>query len=79
MPTFSPSLLSRHAVKEARRERIPIEMIAAAYEDPDAVRVSDHDADREIRSRWRQAEGIEVVVDRVDGRVVTVWRRGWRP
>ena len=54
-------------------------MIAAAYEDPDAVRISDHDADREIRSRWRLDEGIEVVVDRVDGRVVTVWRRGWRP
>lgn len=79
MPPFHPDLMSRHAIREARRERIPLSRIAAAYDDPDDVRASTHDPDREIRSRWFGEEGVEVVVDRSDGRVVTVWRRGWKP
>ncbi len=75
---FHPQLLSTHAVREARREQISIAMIAAAYDDPDDVRPSDHDELREIRSRWVAEEGIEVVVDTDDLRVVTVWRRGSR-
>jgi hypothetical protein len=54
-------------------------MIALAYDDPDHIRPSDHDDQREIRSRWLGEEGVEVVIDRIDGRVVTVWRRGWKP
>lgn len=73
---FSPDLMSRHAIREARRERIPTEMIAATYEDPDDTRQSDHDEVREIRTRWFGPEGIEVVVDVSDGRVATVWRKG---
>jgi len=53
-------------------------MIAHAYDDPDATRPSDRDELREIRSRWFGDEGIEVVVDTDDLRVVTVWRRGAR-
>ena len=53
-------------------------MIAHAYDDPDATRPSDRDELREIRSRWFGDEGIEVVVDTDDLRVVTVRRRGAR-
>lgn len=73
---FSPRLMSRHAWREARREKIPTAMIAATYDDPDATRPSDHDDVREIRTRWFAQQGIELVVDLYDGRVVTVWRRG---
>jgi hypothetical protein len=74
--TFDGSLMSRHARREARRENIALEMIAAAYEDPDRRRPSSHDEWREIRTRWFGSRGLEVVVDRLDGRVVTVWRTG---
>ncbi|MDP8904445.1 MAG: hypothetical protein M3N29_03880 [Chloroflexota bacterium] len=76
---FDPSLLSRHATREARRERTSFEMIAATYDDPDDRRPSAHDELREIRSRWFGDEDIEVVVDTDDGRVVTVWRKGSKP
>ena len=67
---------SPHALREARRERITLEMIRLTYEDPDSIRPSEHDELREIRTRWFAEEGIEVVVDVYDGRVVTVWRKG---
>ena len=70
---FHPSLMSGHAIREAKREKIPIEMIRLTYDDPDSVRRSDHDELREIRTRWFAAEGVEVVVDVDDGRVVSVW------
>ena len=73
---FTPSLMSRHAVREAERERIPLEMIKLTYEDPDSIRPSEDDDLREIRTRWFAEQGIEVVVDVYDGRVVTVWRKG---
>lgn len=53
-----------------------MEMIRATYDEPDVVRPSDHDELREIRSRWLGEEGVEVVVDTDDLRVVTVWRKG---
>lgn len=78
MPTkFSPSLMSPHATREGRREKISIEMIRLTYEDPDRVRPSEHDELREIRTRWFADEGVEVDVQ--DGRVVTVWRKGHKP
>ncbi len=61
---FSPQLMSRHAWREARREKIPIEMIELAYNDPDEIRPSSHDELREIRSRWFGRQGIELVIDR---------------
>jgi hypothetical protein len=70
--------MSRHALREARRENIPLEMIAATYHDPDMRRPSLHDELREIRTRWFGQQGIEIVVDISDGRVVTVWLRGSR-
>ena len=76
---FHPSLMSRHATREAARERIPLEMIKMTYKDPDRVRPSDHDELREIRTRWFAAEDVEVVVDIDDGRVVSVWRKGEKP
>ncbi len=73
---FDVSLLSRHAIREARREGIPVEMIRSTYEDPDDRRTSEHDELREVQTRWFGDEGLEVVVDTDDGRVVIVWRRG---
>lgn len=73
---FTTGLMSRHAWRESRREKIPIEMVAEAYADPDDTRASDHDSLRQIRTRWFGDHGIEIVVDLSDGRVVTVWRRG---
>jgi hypothetical protein len=73
---FHPERISRHALREARREQIPLDLVALAYDDPDAVRPSDHDETRDIRTRWFGEEGIEVVVDTDDLRVVTVWRKG---
>lgn len=77
--SFNQILMSRHAWREARRENIPIEMVASTYDDPDDTRESEHDELREIRLRWFGNQGIEVVVDVDDGRVVTVWRRGLKP
>jgi hypothetical protein len=79
MLRFHPRLLSRHAWREARRERIPIAMIALTYDDPDHSRPSDHDPDRLVLSRWLGDHGLAVVVDLSDARVVTVWRIGWKP
>ncbi len=76
---FRLELMSRHAWQEARREKIPTDMIALTYDDPDDVRPSEHDELREIRTRWFAAQSVDVVVDIDDGRVVTVWRRGRRP
>jgi hypothetical protein len=75
---FHPDRLSRHAIRGARREQIPMATIASAYDDPDDVRPSDHDDLREIRSRWFGDDGVEVAVDTDDLRVVTVWRKGAR-
>lgn len=76
---FEVVILSRHAWREMRRGKIPIEMVLATYHDPDRVRPSTHAELREIRQRWFAGEGVEVVVDIDDGRVVTVWRKGFRP
>ena len=73
---FSLDLMSRHALREARREKIPLEMIKLTYEDADTLRPSDDDELREIRTRWFAEQGIEVVVDVHDGRVVIMWRTG---
>lgn len=76
---FRASIMSRHARREAERERIPLDMIRLTYEDHDDMRPSDHDSLREIRTRWFGEEGVEVVVDTDDGRNVSVWRKGSRP
>jgi hypothetical protein len=76
---FEVDRMSRHALREARREKIPTPMIAMTYEDPDERRPSAHDELREVRTRWFGEAGIEIVVDTDDGRVVTVWRRGTLP
>ena len=76
MARFRPGLMSRHAWQEAHHEKISIEMIRAAYDDPDEIRPSEHDEIREIRSRWFGDQSVEVVVDLGDGRGVTVWRKG---
>jgi len=54
-------------------------MIGLTYDDPDETYPSDHDELREVRSRWFGTQGVEVVVDIDNDRVITVWRRGERP
>jgi hypothetical protein len=76
---FEPGLMSRHAEREARRESIPLALVELTYEDPDARRHSSHDELREIRTRWFGEQGIEIVVDTEDGRVISVWRKGSKP
>jgi hypothetical protein len=76
---FQSGLMSHHAIDKAKRERIPITMIALTYDEPDARRESSHDAYREVRTRWFGEQGVCVVVDHDDGRIVTVWRTGWKP
>ena len=68
-------LISAHALREARRERISLDAIEEAYVSPDFVRLSHHDVEREVRSLYVGDAVIEVVVDTIDGRVVTVWRK----
>ena len=68
-------LISRHALREARREGIRVGQIEQAYLWPDATRPSSHDDEREIRTRFFGERAIEVVVDTIDGRVVTTWRK----
>ena len=69
-------LMSRHAALRARRQRISLDHIEDAYVSPDATRLSSHDEDREIRTLYVGKQVIEIVVDTIDGRVVTVWRKG---
>lgn len=71
-------LVSRHALREAKREKISLDEMEDAYVYPEATRPSEHDEWREIRSRYAGMDVIEVVVDTIDGRVVTVWRKGQR-
>ena len=49
--------------------------IEDTYVDPDDIRQSGHDVDREIRGRWFAEGRVEIVVDTIDGRVVSTWRR----
>jgi hypothetical protein len=68
-------LVSRHAMREASREGITLNEMEETYVDPDVTRRSAHDELREIRTRWFGDGAIEVVVDTIDGRVVTTWRK----
>jgi hypothetical protein len=68
-------LVSRHALREAARENITLEAMEETYVHPDNTRPSEHDEAREIRSRYFGEQLIELVVDTIDGRVVTVWRK----
>jgi hypothetical protein len=69
-------LVSRHAIREARRERISIDRIEETDLSPDAARASRHDPEREIRTRCFGDQVVEIVVDTIGGRVVTTWRKG---
>lgn len=68
-------LVSRHALDEAALDNISLDEMEEAYIDPDFTRPSTHDERREIRTRWFGQTAIEVVVDTIDGRVVTTWRK----
>jgi len=71
---MEPFRLTRHARTRARRRHIPISIVAEVYSDPDDVRPAEVQ-DRELRTRLYDRQVIEVVVDLVDGSVVSVWAR----
>lgn len=56
-------------------ERLTLDEMEEAYVDPDLTRPSTGDDLREIRTRWFGETAIEVVIDTIDGRVVTTWRK----
>jgi len=68
-------LVSPHAMHEAELDGITLDEMEETYLDPDLIRPSTHDSLREIRTRWFGDAAIEVVVDTIDGRVVTTWRK----
>jgi hypothetical protein len=68
-------LVSRHALLKARRHGITLAEVEDTYVSPDEIRGSTHDDMREIRTRYVGPTSIEIVVDTIDGRVVTVWRK----
>jgi hypothetical protein len=72
-------VLSSHALREARREGIGLDRVEDTYLWPDEARPSHHDEEREVRTRYFGDEVIELVVDRIDGRVITAWRKGRKP
>jgi hypothetical protein len=67
--------LTSHARRQARRRGITEAELEDVYFDPDDVRPSHHDENREIRGRWFAAGRVEIVVDTLDGRVVSAWRK----
>jgi len=71
---MEPLRLTRHARRRARNRHIPIAVIAEVYADPDDVRPAGL-PDRALRSRLYDRQVIVVVVDLVDGAVVSVWAR----
>jgi hypothetical protein len=68
-------LVSRHAMRQAELDGITLDEMEETYLDPDLIRPSAHDKLREVRTRWFGEAAIEVVVDTIDGRVVTTWRK----
>lgn len=72
-------VISRQALREARREAISIDEMEETYVAPDAVRPSGHDDEREVRTRYFGDRVVEIVVDKIDGRVVTAWQKGEKP
>ena len=68
-------MVSAHARRQARRRGIRLDEMEDAYVDPDEVCSSEHDVHREVRGRWFPEGRVEIVVDTIDGRVVSTWRK----
>ncbi len=68
-----PSGFTEHARRRARLRHIPPTIIEQVYGDPDYRRPSERASDREVSGRAYDDLVIEIVVDVVDGSVVTVW------
>jgi len=64
--------ISGYARKRMRQRRVPEELVRQTYDDPDG-RQSTHDPDREVRWRVYDRQRVEIVVDLIDGSVVSVW------
>ena len=71
-----PFRISGYARSRMRKRGIPLGVVRDVYDDPDGTYTSPeerHGPDREVR--WRRYDGqvVAVVVDLVDGSVVTAW------
>jgi hypothetical protein len=66
--------LTRHALIRARQRGIPIVVVEEVYEDPDYRAPSHRNPDRELRGRQYDDRLVEIVVDLVDGSVISVWK-----
>lgn len=66
-------LLSPHAVRRAKKHNAPVDLMELTYVEPDYKRPSNDDLDRLIDGRYFGSLLIELVIDTIDGRVVSVW------
>jgi len=64
--------ITRHARRRMRTRHIPEELVNQTYRDPDG-REPAHDPEREVRWRVYDRQRLKIVVDVVDGSVVSVW------
>jgi len=64
--------ITRHARRRMRNRHIPEELVNRIYVDPDG-REPALVPEREIRWRVYDLQRVEIVVDLIDGSVVSVW------
>lgn len=67
--------ISGYARNRMRRRRVPESVVAEVYDDPDGSFLSApvHGPDRQVRWRRYDDQVVEIVVDLVDGSVVSAW------
>jgi hypothetical protein len=64
--------ISGYARKRMKQRHIPEEIVRQVFSDPDGSGFLEH-PDRELRWRVYDRQRVELVVDLIDGSVVTVW------
>jgi hypothetical protein len=64
--------ISGYARKRMHQRHVPEDLVTETYEDPDGTDPT-HDPDREVRWRMYDGQRIEIVIDLIDGSVVSVW------
>ncbi len=67
--------ISGYARHRMRQRHIPEAVVAEVYRDPDGsfLSASVHGPDRQVRWRRYDDQVVEIVVDLVDGSVVSAW------
>jgi len=67
--------ITSYARHRMRQRHIPEPVVAEVYEDPDGSYLSAaiHGPDRQVRWRRYDDQIVEIVVDLIDGSVVSAW------